>query len=394
MHLGFRALVATLAIVVVAPAAAASALPSAAPSTAPAVMPSPTPSPAPTPTETPIPFRTVPPPSDVAICGKRCLPAGKPVATITRHGIRVEGWRTSTAVAPGTWAQVAIRVTNVGSQDAWQLDASCGASGTAIVADLTSVIPPGIPQTGNRAVLKRQLTRGSMDRWMSRFPSRAELWSSGTPWAECPGGLTVRRLAPGASRVEHFAWYAGERLGHHGEAWLPTYPGTYPFTVTWDLVARGPRPAVRYDEPPRTRTVRLSIPLRVTGAGPSGLSLPELVDRALADPVWRAWVDEDRTRSSWGYRDATLWAGPAYPPEIVMLGDLARFGRPYGVLAIELDRALTAGQPAQRAQIALDPLTGAVLERFMPTGWSPARTPPGAAPSAAGSPPPPPSPAP
>ena len=58
------------------------------------------PSASPSPTASPFPYPTVPPASDVPH-GPRLVPGGTPDATVTRHGVRLELWRSSPTVAPG-----------------------------------------------------------------------------------------------------------------------------------------------------------------------------------------------------------------------------------------------------------------------------------------------------
>ena len=254
---------------------------------------SPSPSPGPSPSATPFPYPTVPPASDVPH-GTRLVPRGKPDASVTRHGIRLELWQSSPTVAPGEWVRFAVRTTNLGRDSAWQMSGECLTSGTEMTADLRAVTPPGETWTGNAAAYKERVTKRYATDWIPAWRYLDQLWATATAWAECgvsPGPIELR---PGQSRVEHFAWYAGAPLsGERDDLWRPPYPGTLPVAVEWPFLSRGDRPRIENLRRVRTDPIRLEMPLTITGDGPGTPSLDELVDIALSDPAWRAWVEAD-----------------------------------------------------------------------------------------------------
>ncbi len=327
------------------------------------------PSLAPTPglSASPFPYLTVPPASEVPH-GPRLVPAGKPDASVTRHGVRLELWQSSPTVAPGEWVRFAVRTTNLGRDSAWQMSGECLTSGTEMRADLRAVTPAGETWTGNAAAYKERVTRRSTTEWIPGWRWLGELWATATAWAECtvmPGPL---ELGPGQSRVEHFAWYAGDRLSPESDRWTPPYPGTVAVTVEWPYLSRGARPRITNLRRVRTDPIRLEVPLTITGDGPGTPSLDELVDIALADPAWHAWVEADPTRAGWSpyYVKANLWAGPGYPESFVNT-----FDHPNGILELELDQtrpdvtSMASGSMAS-GSILLDPWTGEVLEVKVP----------------------------
>lgn len=328
-----------------------------------AQSPSPAPSQSPNPPASPFPYPTVPPASDVPH-GPKLVPTGKPDATITRHGIRLELWQSSPTVAPGEWVRFAVRTTNVGRDSAWQMSGECLTSGTEMAADLRTVTPAGETWTGNAAAYKERVTRFSTTDWVPGWLYLDQLWATAAAWAECttlPGPIELR---PGQSRVEHFAWYAGDRpSSERYDIWTPPYPGTATVSVEWPFLARGDRPVIRNLRRVRTDPIRLEVPLAITGDGPGTPSLDQLVDIALSDPAWRAWVEADPTREGWSrsYVKALLWGGPDYPggfpddPE-----------HTNGILELELEQALPVQSTAMDGSILLDPWTGEVLDVHVP----------------------------
>ena len=97
------------------------------------------------------------------------------------------------------------------------------------------------------------------------------------------------------------------------------------------------------------------------GSGPGTPSIPELVDRALEHPRFRAWVDEDAARDSWWSVSWGSAAGPTYPHNLYSMG-LAD-APPNGLLWLELDRILANGLATgiHRGVVIIDPWTGEVL---------------------------------
>ena len=313
-------------------------------------------SPSATASPAPVPWPTLPPPVQVPLPAP-FEPTGPPAATTTRHRIKMEVWLSSEHAAPGEWVQLLVRTTNLGRVPAWSASSECGSSGTSATVDLQPVIPTGQEQTGNAAAFKRMAIADSSALLASFLPWRYLADSSTAPadglavgsWAECgtlPGPL---RLRARATLEERFAWYPAGSFD--GRVWFqPLPPGTVPVTIAWPFIGRGGHPPRH----PSRMPVRATASIELTGDGPGTPSLPELVDIALADPTFRAWVDEDPTRATWDgvYVDGS--PGPTYQNDM-LLRDL-QDAPPTGILTLELDRT-----PASRGVISLDPWTGRVL---------------------------------
>lgn len=307
------------------------------------------------PSSTPFPWPTLPSLLEVPLPAP-FEPSGPPAATATRHGVRMRMWLSSTKAVPGQWLQLLVRTTNLDKSTAWSHSGECKTSGTLADVDLRPAIPPGREQTGNAAAFKEEVLSHAMG--ASFTPWRYLPREGDTPvdglvsgaWAECttlPGPL---RLKAGATLEERFAWYPAHSFD--GDVWFqPLPPGTVPVTVEWPFIGRGER-APRHA---RLRPITVTASVELTGDGPGTPSLPELVDIALADPRFRAWVDDDPTRRTWDGASGIGWPGPTYGNNM-LLRDLED-APPTGIMTIELTRRETS-----RGVVSLDPWTGRVLQ--------------------------------
>jgi hypothetical protein len=289
----------------------------------------------------------------------RFEPKGRPDASTTRHGIRVDLWLSSPTAAPGEWVQAVVRTTNLHDTTAWSWSGECRTSGTRVAVDLGAIIPPGEPQTGNAAAFKRQALRWTTETGFAPRRSIDDWYAStdsGYAFVECPIMPGPLELKAGASLTERFAWYPYDSFD--GEVWLqPLPPGPVTVTASWPYLSRGERPSMSSRRAYRTmKPVKATTELEVTGDGPGTPSLPELIDIALADPEFRAWVELEPGRERWcdWCVSATGWPGPTYERHLYLshLGDT----RPNGVLDLELDQRQTRGI------IILDPWTGEVID--------------------------------
>ena len=328
----------------------------------PSPLPSPSPSPAVQPTSGPV----LPPSSEVPLPAA-LQPKGRPDASATRHGVRVELWLSSSRVTPGEWVQALVRTTNLRDTPAFSMSGECGRSGTSVSMRLDPQVPAGQTFTGNAGAFKSQVLRDSL---LTRdgFGRRKDLlrWSSASTvggqafgFVECTGPFSgPRRLGPGASVIERFAWYPVGSF--EDDPWLhPMWPGVGTVTVSWPYLDRAAPPSVSGRRMGRmVEPIAVTAAIEVTGEGPSARGLPELVDIALADPRFRAWVDEDPTRRSWRSASAFAESGPTYEPSLYLwnLPDPPSTG----VVFVGLERAID-GQ-SHRGIVTLDPWTGEVLQ--------------------------------
>lgn len=321
--------------------------------------------PSPAPPDGSLPGPVLPPPSDVPLPAA-LQPSGRPDASTTRHGIRVELWLSSRTVTPGAWLEALVRTTNLRKTPAFAMSGGCRQSATSVALDLRPEVPPGQAQTGNAAAFKEKVLRRGL-RTHAGFGKRKDIlrWvtsaasiGAGRAFVECPFAPVPRRLHPGSSVTERFAWYPVGSF--EDDPWSQLlWPGPGTVTASWPFLSRGEPPTA---SPRRmgqmVKPIGASTTIEVTGDGPSRPSLPELIDIALADPRVRAWVDDDPTRKSWRGVSVDGWSGPTYEHNM-LLEDLA--GAPAtGVLTLELGRVID-GQ-SQRGVVTLDPWTGEVLQ--------------------------------
>jgi len=366
MNLGRGLLLGGAAVLVVSAGAVGQ---TSAPS--PAVSPAPVPSTSPGPSATPFPWPVLPR-GRLARGTFSEWPSGAPTASTTDRGVRLDLWLSATEAAPGDWIQAIVLATNVGDDTAWVRtgDECSRRTQTSVEVDLGPTTPMGITQTGLAGYFKDHLLAGgigdhfrSPDRVLERDPSGIV----GTAWAECTNvhpDLLVEPILPGGTRTERFYWQAGrpDPYGPRGGL-LPLFPGTVPVTLTWAFAGRGAHPdqerLARWIGP-----IRVSSAIDLTGDGPGVPSYPELIDAALADPEFGAWVLEHPFQQGWVIWHADLRPAlyNAYLGRDRYLGDNA----PNGAVELFVGHGTRVNSPSldPRAAVYLDPWTGAVIDRW------------------------------
>ena len=296
-------------------------------------------------------------------------PSGRPDASRTRNGIRLELWLSTDVAMPGEWVQAVVRTTNTRGVPAWSMP-SCGRSGTSIRVDANDPVPQGDDQVGNAAEFKRKAAKRALYLWERVYTRKQALrlvtgqasgWGS-HGFVECPGPPEPRRLKPLATTTERFVWYAASSFDE--QKWFqPLWPGSASMTVSWPYLNHGAKPEAQPNLWDSVKRINARTTFEIGGDGPGTPSGPELIDQALEDPRFRAWVDEDETRDSW---IGISWAGspgPNYPNNLYSMGleDPPR----NGIVWLELDRTDRSGPRAtwgiQRGVATMDPWTGEVL---------------------------------
>jgi hypothetical protein len=339
----------------------------------------------PAPSATAFPWPTIPSHEDEPLAPSPASPQGQPVASVTRHGIRLETWFSPAVATPGVWTQLIVRATNVG-RDVARIDLGVcpGDWGTDVSVELTPITPQGIEQTGNAARFKAEAVKA--DTWeQARAAGFGPLWITlgSRPgllvraYAECTspnGPRQFRRLAPGASRTERFTWGAF-RAPITGGPLEPLRPGTVPVTVQWRYGGRGANPT-EAEKDRESRTITLVAPLTIEGPGPGTPSFPDLVDIALADPLFRSWVDAAEPAARW---EVSVQGVPAGTPiaegyhgwheiDAAPNGAVELMLTPRG----RLDRDGKLVPPGQgHGAMYLDPWTGTVLGHWFSVPWPP-----------------------
>ena len=322
-------------------------------------------------TDDAFPYPHLPPPTEVPLPAA-LQPEGRPDASTTRHGVRVELWLSSPIAEPGEWMQAVVRTTNLRRTPAWSTPGECGGSTTGVGIDARLDIPTGVEQEGNaaefkrRAVRKGQVRGAGFDerkdvlRWVTGSVSNGGIWG----FVECLGPLEPRRLGPRASVTERFAWYPASSFDEDDGVWYqPLWPGTATVTASWRFLGRGakPRAAVWSELWRNTRRIQATMDIEIAGDGPGTPSIAELVDAALAEPRFGAWVDGDPSRESWTGVSWGSASGPTYPHNLYAIG--LEDAPPTGLVWLALDRVRV--EPDRHHQLrgvaTLDPWTGEVL---------------------------------
>jgi hypothetical protein len=294
-----------------------------------------TPVASPTPTAPRFPWPTLPPPGTP---GKldRFEPRGRPDASGGRFGVRIELWLSTDRARPGEWVQAHIRITNTRDEAVWTPG---GCSRLAhIDVDLSGVHAVGVTQVGEAGRLKAAiLERASRERSAFRMldyryrqgavtVTRLALMDCNLDRSE------LARLAPGESLDVDAAWYPADELFEGTRLRRPLSPGTVRLIARYDHLGHGAQP----DEDRDPRPVTVSTALGVAGSGPAYPSPGELVDAALRDPAFAAWVAASPGGADWENPYMTAKPGPGYPdqPRYAGLGDRA----PHGVAEVWLTR--------------------------------------------------------
>ena len=378
MNLGQSLLLGGVAVLVVsAGAAGQSPTPIVSPMpTSPPPSTSPAPSTAPAPSATPFLYPTIPR-QRLARGTFAEWPSGRPPASTTDRGVRLDLWLSSTEAAPGDWVQAIVRATNVGDDTAWVRtgDECSNHTLTRVEVDLAPTTPMGIEQSGLAGDFKdRLLARGLTDHFRSPTTvfGRDATGLTVHVLAECTNvrpAFLVEPILPGGTRTERFYWQAGRRdpYGPRGRL-LPLFPGTAPVTLTWAVAGRGVHPSQERLER-WIRSMRVTSAIELMGDGPDTPSYPELIDSALADPEFGAWVAEHPFQRGWVTWRADL-RHDDYSAYLRRDRYLTPDNAPNGALELFVGHGTRVNSPSldPRAGIYLDPWTGAVIARWL-TDW-------------------------
>jgi hypothetical protein len=219
----------------------------------------------------------------LAGCSAGSAPASAPapsaiVASATHESIRLtltlEGAPRSGAAS---WASV--RIENVGDRAIRWAGGGCGDPGS-IDVDLGTVFPAGRPDWPERlGRFKREaLGTGGGDGLLRIVYTAEARWGTATA---CPADLRIETLVAGT----HLDLRAGWDGTYEGSP-VPTGPAAVTATFPLVDVQDGP-----IDSSSDTHAVAVTIPTTIVGEGGSAVIAPAvLIDAALADPEFAAWV--------------------------------------------------------------------------------------------------------
>ena len=249
----------------------------------------------PSPSGSPFPWPTLPAPEQIPLPAP-FEPAGPATASITKDGIRVELWLSSLTVSPVEWVEAVVRTTNLADEPAWSLIGECGRTSTRVTADLRGAFSAGTSQPGSAGMFKRRAVdaAGVMRADFTSVPlGAAPTGIRAVALPECSGiQWPVQRLRPGGSITERFAWYPARTVGGSPERFAPLPPGPIRVPATWESMGHGLHRR-RVWEDNRYAPIAVTATTQTAGADPGIPSIPQLVDTALADPSFAAWVDRD-----------------------------------------------------------------------------------------------------
>jgi hypothetical protein len=313
-------------------------------------------------TPTPFPWPTLAPPAPEPAL-EPLEPTGPPDATATRHGVRVDLWLSSLTVAQGEWVQALVRVTNTRDDPVWTPGGDCWLT-TTVGVDLSPLYPQEATLSGNAAAFMRRVVRerGLLSAGFGHWTPEPLPDASGVPavaLADCAPELGARflRIGPGRSRELRYAWYPMARQDALDTWMRPLPPGPVSVTASWQYAGHGARPTgPLFRRHPDLISAKAD--LELTGTDPGFPTPIEIVEAALADPAFAAWVAADPTRADWAGTYFGGWPGPDYPAQSRFAGLAGR--APDGIAEVWLVRDLPGSADAIGAAL-VDPWTGAVL---------------------------------
>ena len=214
---------------------------------------------------------------------------GPPTASAIEEGIRVEVWHQGREVVIGERVFAHVRVTNESDRRIFR-ETSCGVGLARVTVDYSASLPKGQAWTGMAQRFKEELLREGRY-GVGQFV--------GTEWLDqgnrvCADVFTGEYLEPGEALESSLAW---DVVGY---PLRPVLPGAA------DAVA-----TLRYwlDEtavPEDDVTVSAATEVQLTGDATPETPVVEYVDRALAEPRFAEWLEEEPP-STWINTHITTW---------------------------------------------------------------------------------------
>lgn len=248
-------------------------------------------------------------------------PEGPPTASVERHGVRLDLWIPTEPVSSGAWVSALLRVTNVGEAPirvpGYPDNILCQSPISSRI-DLGGLWSPGVDWSGNAGIFKAVVLDGG--------PATVSMDVVGLdPGAICLDvGLPAGRLRAGASfDLPLQAWV---RYLWRDQP-LPT--GTASVASRFTFYRSAPGRAGR-----RT-SIEVRAPLAIAGTDVAYPSPQALVDAALMQPEFLAWIETRDFGQEWSpavngiepprglsFAEVDPLGGPA-PDETVEIGAFA-----------------------------------------------------------------------
>lgn len=310
-------------------------------------VPTTSPTPEPTPGRTAGASPTASPATPSPAFGAGPAPASLPrTASAERDGVRVRITLDRNPMPAGEVTRITTTVRNLGSDTLFWFSDGC-AIPVQVSGRMETAWRPGIEQPGQGGEFKQRvlglfLRDGPPPGPVIDFLRPDQLGRGAFGCGDI--GMT-HRIRPGASIREVRAWDGAAAL-----RWgpPPTGPVTLTGTFAWYWRGRGMDDMPEHDRAPRlTATLEAWV---VDGADETWLSPPEVVDAALADPAFRAWLGTVNLGSG---NSEVLWYRPS-------LG------------AWEVGAIAWREEQSAMHLVHVDPRTGSVL-RTVDRPWDPER---------------------
>jgi hypothetical protein len=262
---------------------------------------------------------------------------------VERDGVRLDLWVPTEPVAAGAWVSALLRVTNVGEVAirvyGYPDNIACQ-NQTGSRVDLTGLWSAGVDWSGNAGIFKGVVLDGN--------PATVGMdVASVDPDAVCLDvGLPAGRMRPGASfDLQLQAWV---RYLWRDQP-LPT--GTAHVESWFGFTRRSPGGA------DREITVEVRAPLAIAGTDVAYPSPQTIVDAALAQPEFLAWIET---------RDLTGEWSPAVhgiePPRGRTFAEVDPMGGPAPQETVEIGAFAEGTAPGTWGRVIIDPWDASVDE--------------------------------
>jgi hypothetical protein len=273
---------------------------------------------------------------------------GPPSASVERHGVRLDLWVPAEPVASGAWMSTLLRVTNVGEVPVWvygypdnipcQLPIVGG-------IDLRDLWAPGVEWSGNAGIFKAAVLGAG---------SPASLGSESAavdPDATCLDvGLPAGRMRPGASfELPLEAWVR--------YLWRDQPLPTGIASVGYRLTFYRSDPDRHSGEDRRRTFVEVRAPLAIAGTDVAYPSPQELVDAALAQPEFLAWIETRDFGQDWN-----PYVEGIEPPRGMTFAEIDPLGGPAPEETVGIGAFAQGTAPGSFGSVIIDPWDASVEE--------------------------------
>jgi hypothetical protein len=273
-------------------------------------------------------------------------PDGPPSASVERHGVRLDLWVPAEPVPSGAWTSTLLRVTNVGEVPVWvpgypdnlpcQLPIQGG-------VDLRDLWAPGVEWSGNAGIFKAAALGAG-----SSASAGTEIAGRDRDGTCLDVGLPAGRLRPGASfDVTFQTWVRYPWRDQH----LPTGTASEGYRLTFYRSNHGE------GREGRRTFVEVRAPLAIAGTDVTYPSPQSLIDTALGQPEFLAWIETRDFGQDWsGYVEGIE------PPRGMTFAEVAPLAGPAPEDTVEIRAFAEGSAPGTYGNVTIDPWDASVVE--------------------------------